>query len=46
MRISGVEIPDHERAQVGLTRFYGIGPVNVLKLAKTANINLIPGLKI
>ena len=40
MRISGVEIPDNERAQVGLTRFYGIGPVNVIELAKKANIGL------
>ena len=40
MRISGIEIPDHERAEVGLTRFYGIGPVNVLKLAKSAKIDL------
>lgn len=40
MRISGVEIPDHERAEIGLTRFYGIGPVNVKQLAKLAKINL------
>ncbi|MFZ2153496.1 MAG: 30S ribosomal protein S13 [Microgenomates group bacterium] len=40
MRISGIEIPDHERAQVGLTRFYGIGPVNVLALAVLAKIDL------
>ena len=40
MRISGVEIPDHERAQIGLTRFYGIGPVNVIALAKMAKIGL------
>jgi len=40
MRISGVEIPDHERAQVALTRFYGIGPKNVIPLAKKANISL------
>lgn len=40
MRISGVEIPDNERAEVGLTRFYGIGPSNVKKLAKQANISL------
>ena len=40
MRISGVEIPDNERAQVGLTRFFGIGPKNVLSLAKKASINL------
>jgi len=40
MRISGVEIPDNERAQVGLTRFYGIGPNNVIALAKKAKIGL------
>ena len=40
MRISGIEIPDKERAEVGLTRFYGIGPVNVINLAKLADINL------
>ncbi|KKR67417.1 MAG: 30S ribosomal protein S13 [Microgenomates group bacterium GW2011_GWA2_40_6] len=40
MRISGVEIPDNERAQVGLTRFFGIGPKNVIDLAKKAGINL------
>lgn len=40
MRISGVEIPDHERAEIGLTRFYGIGPVNVKKLCQLAKINL------
>ncbi|HOZ80884.1 MAG TPA: 30S ribosomal protein S13 [Candidatus Woesebacteria bacterium] len=40
MRISGIEIPDHERAQVGLTRFFGIGPKNVIALAKKAGISL------
>jgi len=40
MRISGVDIPDNERAQIGLTRFFGIGPSNVIKLAKAAKINL------
>ena len=40
MRISGVDIPDNERAQVGLTRFFGIGPKNVLDLAKKAHITL------
>ena len=40
MRISGVEIPDNERAEIGLTRFYGIGPVNVVKLAKMCKIDL------
>lgn len=40
MRISGVEIPDHERAQIGLTRFFGIGKTNVIALAKKAGIAL------
>lgn len=40
MRISGIEIPDNERAQVSLTRFYGIGPKNVIALAKKAGIDL------
>lgn len=40
MRISGVELPDNERAEVGLTRFYGIGPKNVVSLAKKAQIEL------
>ncbi len=40
MRISGIDIPDNERAEVGLTRFFGIGPKNVKILAKKANINL------
>lgn len=40
MRIAGVEIPDKERAEIGLTRFYGIGRTNVIELAKKANIDL------
>ncbi len=40
MRIAGVEIPDNERAEIGLTRFYGIGRTNVVQLAKKANIKL------
>lgn len=40
MRIAGVEIPENERAEVGLTRFYGIGPKNVIELAKKAKIGL------
>jgi small subunit ribosomal protein S13 len=40
MRISGVEIPDHERAEVGLTHFYGIGPKNVITLAEKSGIKL------
>jgi small subunit ribosomal protein S13 len=40
MRIIGIEIPDHERAEIGLTRFFGIGKTNVKKLATMANISL------
>jgi small subunit ribosomal protein S13 len=40
MRISGVEIPDRERAEIGLTRFFGIGRTNVKQLAKKAKISL------
>ena len=40
MRISGIDIPDNERAQVGLTRFFGIGPKIVINLAKKAKIDL------
>lgn len=40
MRISGVDIPDNERAEIGLTRFYGIGRTNVKLLAKNAGIKL------
>jgi small subunit ribosomal protein S13 len=40
MRILGVEIPDHERAEIGLTRFYGIGRTNVKKLAQMSKIDL------
>ena len=40
MRILGVEIPDNERAEIGLTRFFGIGRTNVKKLASMAKIDL------
>lgn len=39
MRISGVDIPDHERAEIGLTRFYGIGRTLVKGLMKSAKID-------
>jgi small subunit ribosomal protein S13 len=39
MRISGVEIPDHERAEIGLTRFFGIGRTNVKEVLKKAKIS-------
>jgi len=40
MRIAGVDIPDNERAEIGLTRFFGIGRTNVVQLAKKAGIGL------
>jgi len=40
MRILGVEIPDNERVEIGLTRFYGIGKTNVKKLAAMSKLNL------
>ena len=40
MRISGVDIPDNERAEIGLTRFYGIGRSNVKLLADKSKINI------
>ena len=39
MRISGVEIPDNERAEIGLTRFFGIGRTNVVELLKKSKIS-------
>jgi len=39
MRISGVEIPDNERAEIGLTRFFGIGRTNVAKLLELSKIS-------
>lgn len=40
MRISGIEIPDNERAEIGLTRFFGIGRTNVIEVAKKSKIDL------
>ena len=40
MRILGVEIPDNERAEIGLTRFFGIGRTNVKQVASMAKIDL------
>lgn len=39
MRIIGVEIPDNERIEIGLTRIFGIGSTNVKKLIKTVKLN-------
>jgi len=40
MRIVGVNIPDQERVEIGLTRFYGIGRTRAITLAKKAKLNL------
>jgi len=39
MRIGGIQIPDQERVEVGLTRIYGIGSSNVKDLVKDAKLN-------
>ncbi|MBU1130249.1 30S ribosomal protein S13 [Patescibacteria group bacterium] len=39
MRISGVNIPDHERTEVAFTRFFGIGKVLVKKLLQKSKIS-------
>jgi len=39
MRILGIELPDHERAEIGLTRIYGIGRKNVFQLLALAKID-------
>lgn len=39
MRIIGVNIPDHERIVVSLTRLYGIGPFQAKKITALAKVN-------
>ncbi len=39
MKIIGVNIPDEERAEIGLTSIYGIGRSNVQELLDEAEIN-------
>jgi len=39
MRIAGVEIPDHERAEIGLTRIFGIGSTNVQELLSKVKLD-------
>lgn len=38
MRISGVNLPDNKRVDIGLTYLFGIGRSNVVKLIKDANV--------
>ena len=40
MRIAGVNIPDHERVEIGLTRFFGIGRTRSVILAQKAKLDL------
>ena len=39
-RISGVDIPDNKRGEIGLTYIYGIGRRSAQKILNKANINL------
>lgn len=39
MRISGVQIPDQKRLDIGLTYLYGIGRSNVKEILKKADID-------
>jgi len=39
MRIIGIEIPDNERIEIGLTRIFGIGSTNVKPLIKMVKLN-------
>jgi len=38
-RISGVDIPENKRLEIGLTAIYGVGRSNVYKILKSANID-------
>jgi len=44
MRIIGIEIPDNERIEVGLTRIFGIGKTNVKSLITI--IKLDPNIRV
>ena len=39
MRIAGIQIPDNEKIDIGLTRVYGIGRSNVGLLIKQAKLD-------
>jgi small subunit ribosomal protein S13 len=46
VRISGVDVPDGKRANVALTRIYGIGLYNAFKILEKAGIEETPAPKI
>lgn len=37
-RISGVDLPLNKRVDIGLSKIYGIGPINALDILKAANV--------
>jgi small subunit ribosomal protein S13 len=39
MRISGINLPDEKRVDIGLTYLYGIGRSNVVDILKKANVD-------
>lgn len=39
MRISGVELPDNKRVDIGLTYIYGVGRANVIQVLDTAKVD-------
>ena len=39
MRIIGVNIPDHEKIVISLTRIYGVGPKKAGEIVKLANVD-------
>jgi len=44
LRITGVDLPKHERVEIGLTRIYGIGRTSSQKIIR--DIGLDPGKKV
>ena len=39
MRISGINLPDEKRVDIGLTYLYGIGRKNVVEILKKAEVD-------
>ena len=44
-RIAGIDVPDNKRAEVALTRIYGIGPSLAPKVLQKANVTGNPRVK-
>ncbi len=45
MRILGIDIPDKERAEIGLTKIYGIGRKNVFELLEKTKVDPVKRVK-